>query len=196
MRSCVWLGLAIAASLTLGTIGLPERSTQAVELRDGQTYFVRPPLLDDITTTRDTVLAWRPTYYLTLTMFEEAGEDLGRLEISQREGSTAARLIRYSQDAIAFEGTPQNRGNEFAIRETRFDQDSQTVTVIFDSPVPPGTVFTVGLRPQRNPRLGGIYLFGVTAYPEAEFPAGQFLGYGRLSFYERGDRRLPIFNFR
>ncbi|WP_416670897.1 DUF2808 domain-containing protein [Egbenema bharatensis] len=193
MRSSICLSLAVAASLTLGAIGLPVRSTQAVELQDGQTYFVRPPMLDDITTTQNTVLAWRPTYYFTLTMFEDAGESLGRVEISQRDGSSAARLIRYSEDTIAFEGTPRNRGNEIPVRETRFDRESQTVTVIFDSPVPPATVVTVGLKPQRNPRLSGVYLFGVTAYPEAEFAAGQFLGYGRLSFYGRENRRFPFF---
>jgi hypothetical protein len=193
MCSSIWLSLAVATSLTLGAIGLPGRSAQAVELQDGQTYFVRPPMLDDITTTQNTTLAWRPTYYFTLMMFEDAGESLGRIDISQRDGSSAARLIRYSENTIAFEGTPRNRGNEFAIQETRFDRDNQTVTVIFDSPVPPGTVVTIGLRPQRNPRLSGVYLFGVTAYPEAELAAGQFLGYGRLSFYGRENRRFPFF---
>jgi hypothetical protein len=192
MRSLTWLGLAVAASLTLGASGLPVQIAQAVQLR-GQTYFVRPPLLADVTTTQNTVLTWRPTYYFTLTMSEDAGEPLGRVEINQRDGSTAARRIRYSEDTIAFEGTPRDRGNEFTIQETRFDRDNQTVTVLFDSPVPPGSVVTIGLRPERNPRMSGVYLFGVTAYPQTEPAAGQFLGYGRLHFYGRENRWFPFF---
>ncbi|MBI4780806.1 MAG: DUF2808 domain-containing protein [Oscillatoriophycideae cyanobacterium NC_groundwater_1537_Pr4_S-0.65um_50_18] len=36
-------------------------------------------------------------------------------------------------------------------------------------------------RVQSNPRLGGIYLFGVIIYPARENGLGQFLGYGRIS---------------
>lgn len=54
----------------------------------------------------------------------------------------------------------------------------------FDPPVPPATTVTLRLRPERNPRISGIYLFGVTAYPTAA-KRGQFLGYGRLHFYDR-----------
>lgn len=192
MRSSTWLGLAVAASLTLGVGTLPIAAVQAVQLRDGQHYFIRPPLLEDVTTTQNTTLVWQPTYYFTLTVPEDAGENLGRVEIQQRDGSTAARLIRYSENTIAFEGTPRNRGQEFAVQSTQFDRDTQTVSVVFDAPVPPGTVVTLGLRPQRNPRMSGVYLFGVTAYPQTEPAAGQFLGYGRLHFYGREYRRFPF----
>nr|WP_199755917.1 DUF2808 domain-containing protein [Chroococcidiopsis cubana] len=48
----------------------------------------------------------------------------------------------------------------------------------------PGTTVTVALRAKRNPS-GGIYLFGVTAFPTGEKSSGQFLGYGRLHFGSR-----------
>jgi len=36
----------------------------------------------------------------------------------------------------------------------------------------------------RNPCYGGAYLFGLTAFPQGEVPHGQFLGYGRIHFYQ------------
>jgi Protein of unknown function (DUF2808) len=31
--------------------------------------------------------------------------------------------------------------------------------------------------------MGGVYEFGVTAYPTNQDGLGQFLGYGRINFY-------------
>ncbi|MEO0844697.1 MAG: DUF2808 domain-containing protein, partial [Cyanobacteria bacterium J06643_5] len=60
---------------------------------------------------------------------------------------------------------------------------SKTVSVIFNPAVEPGKTVTIALKPVRNPSTEGIYLFGVTAFPEGEKSHGQFLGYGRLHFY-------------
>ena len=60
-----------------------------------------------------------------------------------------------------------------------------SITVWFDPPVPPGEKVVIGLRPYRNPSSSGIYLFGVTAFPHGDQAHGQFLGYGRLHFYDR-----------
>lgn len=185
MRSLTWLGIATAISLGMGGFsGMFKHPVQAVEL-NGQIYFTRPPLLDNATTTQNTTLVSHPTYYFTLTVPEDAGEPLGRIAITQRDGDTAARSIRYdTDDTRAFTGTRRDRGEELSV-QTNFDRDAQTVTVIFDQPVSPGTTVTIGLEAERNPRLGGVYLFGVTAFPAGESPYGQFLGYGRLHFYER-----------
>jgi len=59
--------------------------------------------------------------------------------------------------------------------------------VTFDPPVTPGKR-SIGLRPVRNLRFSGVYLFGVTAYPVGEKSHGQFLGFGRLHFYGGGSR--------
>ncbi len=48
----------------------------------------------------------------------------------------------------------------------------------------PGTKITIGLKAQQNPQRGGVYLFGVTAFAIGEKPHGQFLGFGRLQFYQ------------
>lgn len=180
MRPLTWLTTALAAIATVGTLVIP---AEAVRLSDGRVYFVQPPRLTDSTTTRTQTSAWGATYYFTLTVPEDAGEPLQRVAIAQRDGSTSARLVQYDlEDTRAFIGTRSRRGEALTVGETTFDRDTQTVTVTFDPPVPPGTTVTLGLRPDRNPDAGGTYLFGVTAYPAGDVPYGQFLGYGRFQF--------------
>ncbi|HEY9294790.1 MAG TPA: DUF2808 domain-containing protein [Phormidium sp.] len=43
----------------------------------------------------------------------------------------------------------------------------------------------MALDPVRNPCFSGVYLFGVTAFPQGEKAHGQFLGFGRFHFYDR-----------
>ena len=50
------------------------------------------------------------------------------------------------------------------------DEATAEITVEFQQPIPPGNNLTVGLKPRRNPDYGGVYLFGVTAYPAGENP--------------------------
>lgn len=56
------------------------------------------------------------------------------------------------------------------------------IAIAFAQPVLPGNTVTIALAVQKNPVGRGIYLFGVTAYPEGENGLGQFLGYGRIDF--------------
>jgi hypothetical protein len=199
MRRLTWLGVALAVSLGFSTIPWTNSwtnrsSAQAVELRDGQIYFIRPPALVGAITTHNSVFFRRPSYYFTLDVPTDAGEPLGQVVINQKDGGTAARRVRYRLDATeAFLGTRGDRGESLSLGTTTFDRDNQTVTVRFDPPVPPGNTVTIRLRPERNPRLGGVYLFGVTAYPAGETPYGQFLGYGRFNIYERDYLPVPFF---
>ncbi|NJO39343.1 MAG: DUF2808 domain-containing protein [Cyanobacteria bacterium CRU_2_1] len=196
MRPLLWSSFAVVASLGLGGIVsvVPSQSLQAVELQDGRTYFVQPPLLEDAKTTIDTVITWNPTYYFTLSIPENAGEPLAQVVFEAKDTSTASREIRFdAEDTRAFTGTPGDRGDTLTIGNTTYDRDNQTVTVTFDPPIPPGSIVTIGLEPQRNPRQSGVYLFGVTAYPPGgETAYGQFIGYGRLQFYNDGGNLLPL----
>jgi hypothetical protein len=183
MRLNSGLGLAIAT--TVGIIffqGYFLQPSQAVLLR-GQVYFDRPPSLLTATTSERRVADSNASYYFTLNVPEDAGEPLQRVEIAQRDGSIRSRLVQFEADNTrAFVGTKRDRGDDLQLGETRYDRDSQTLTVIFDPPVPPNTTVTLELQPDRNPLRDGIYLFGVTAFPAGTDTYGQFLGYGRLHF--------------
>lgn len=176
-----WLGgmlTAIAWSLSWRAI--------AVEVPGGLTYFDRPPTLDNASTSFDRVRSWFARYYFTLTLPETAGEPLQQLQIQLYEPEGVS--LRYHlDDTEAFEGTRWDRGESISVATTSHDEETRTVTVSFDPPIEPGTTFTTVVRPRRNPPFPGVFLFGVTAYPAAEAPYGQFLGYGRIHFYSGRD---------
>jgi hypothetical protein len=175
MKALAGLGILVGTAL----VGIP--AADAVRLSDGRVHFVQPPRLVNAVTTERSAFARNATYYFTLEVPAESGEPLGQLAITQEDADTTIRRVRFDlEESIAFQGTRGERGTEVTIATSAFNPDTHTVTLQFDPPVPPGTVVTVGIDPVRNPRTGGLYLFGVTAFPAGEQPYGQFLGYGRI----------------
>lgn len=171
----------VAFGLLLSLCVVGQRAI-AVQLRDGRVYFVQPPSLLKTTTTQSTTYSWGATYYFTLRLPETAGEPLGQVAIAQHEGVDA---IRYDLDeTFAFVQSEAQPKTQIPLGEVTANRKARTVTVNFDPPVAPGQTVTIGLRPVRNPRVSGVYLFGVTAFPTGEVAHGQFLGYGRLHFYD------------
>lgn len=184
----VSMGIAPALSQPLQAQITPlERPTE-----QNRGFFLSPPRLVDAETTFNRVAYSNATYFFTVELPENAGSPLQQLQITQRDGSSRARRVQYELEATqAFLGTPDDRGEPLNLSETRFDRDSQTLSVGFDPPVPSGSIITLRLRPERNPLISGVYLFGVTAYPTGATDRGQFLGYGRLHFYDSDS--VPIF---
>ncbi len=163
-------------------------SAEAVQLRDGKTYFVQLPLLLGAETTVNRIYSWNATYYFAIALPQNMGEPLQKLEIAQTEGFD--KVDFYSNETIAYLQSPS--GDRVAISsKTEIlpsqDSDRQKVTITFNPPIPASnelnSKLVVGLRPVHNPRYDGVYLFGVTASPQGDRPNSQFLGYGRLSFY-------------
>lgn len=194
MRFTSWLGLAIAVTIS-GTLlhNFSPLPVEAVQLQDGKVYFINPPSLVSAATTERRTSDSSASYYFTLSVPTDAGEPLQRVDIAQRDGSTRSRLVQFdAADSRAFVGTRRDRSDDLTLGENRFDRDTQTLSVVFDPPVPPGTTVTLQLQPKRNPLQDGIYLFGVTAYPSGTDAYGQFLGYGRLQF-DGSDRSFPFF---
>lgn len=170
----------------------------AVQLADGKVYFTQPPRLVGASTTQNATYVWGATYYFTLSLAEDAGEPLQQVTIVQRPSPDYVRFD--VEDTRAFEGTRRRDGTPLKLAEVAQDKETKAVTIRFDPPVPPGRTLTIGLRPYQNPTVGGVYLFGVTAFPAGEKPNGQFLGFGRLQFYDSGRdstflfRRSPFFH--
>ena len=173
------LGTTLALTISIGGF---TQASQAIRLADGTVYFVQPPDLVEATTTFKGVNDWGATYYFTINLPENAGEPLQRVTINQQQGTDK---IRYNlDDTRAFVGTRNRKGTRLTLGEvTR--RDKRTVSITFDPPVTPGQTATIGLRPVENPMFSGVYLFGVTV-PVGEKSHGQFLGYGRLQFYDSG----------
>ncbi|GET40769.1 DUF2808 domain-containing protein [Microseira wollei] len=180
------LGATLAVSAAIwGVVGQP---ALAVTLSDGTVNFVGVPRLEGASTTFNQTYAWGATYYFTISVPEDAGEPLQRIAIAQHEGSDEIEFDL--EESRAYEGTRRNPGSEIALLAATPNKDNQTLDLTFSPPVHPGKKVTIALRPVQNPRYGGVYLFGVTAFPPGEKARGQFLGFGRLHFYERGDLGL------
>lgn len=180
MRTKTLFGATLALVASFGGVAL--QPSQAVQLADGTVSFEKSPRLLGATTTYNQIYAWGATYYFTLELPENAGEPLRQVTINQRQGFDDVRFRL--QDSRAFEGTPRNKGERLSLAEVTQDAETKAISVTFDPPIMPGKTITVGLRPVRNPWVGGVYLFGVTAFPVGEKPYGLYLGVGRLQFYE------------
>ena len=167
-----WMSVMVVA---LGLLALP---AQAVRFSDGTIHFSGVPLLGKVSTTDNQAQAWSATYLFTLQIPENASEPLGRVVLQQTSGVddidfNVKRTVAYVNG---------NRRQAVAVQAT---QDKDRVTSLsFDPPVPPGNTVTLALRPDENPRTGGVYLFGVTAFPAGDKVSSQFVGYGRLQFYD------------
>jgi hypothetical protein len=184
MRTAYLLSTAIACVAVISTH--TANVSQAVKLRDGKVYFVQPPrLVNAVTTYKDTYV-WGATYYFTVSLPENAGEPLQRITFNQREGADRVRFDL--KDSFAFEGTRPKKSSQLGLKDVTSDRKTKTISLTFDPPVSPGRTITIALKPIRNPIVAGVYLFGVTAFPPGEQAHGQFLGYGRLQFYNFGPR--------
>ncbi|AVH63053.1 hypothetical protein CDG77_14835 [Nostoc sp. 'Peltigera membranacea cyanobiont' 213] len=182
MRVATLFGITLSLAMGVGGLTLPV--TQAVQLRDGTVYFVQPPKLVNATTTYKDVNIWGGTYYFTINLPDNAGESLQKVTIAQREGT---ENIRYNlNDTRAFVGTRDRKESRLTLGAVTDERDTRTVTVNFDPPVIPGQTVTIALRPVSNPSFSGVYLMGVTAFPQGEKSHGQFLGFGRFQFYSNG----------
>ncbi|MDM9379944.1 DUF2808 domain-containing protein [Chlorogloeopsis sp. ULAP01] len=156
-------------------------SSQAIQLQNGTVYFAQPPRLVEAATTYQDTYVWGATYYFTISLPGNAGEPLQKITINQREGVDYIRFDR--EDTYAFEGTRRKKGQKLKLKDVTSDRKSRTLSLTFDPPISPGRNITIALKPVQNPMVGGVYLFGVTAYPAGEKSYGQFLGFGRLQFY-------------
>ena len=173
----------LGTGLIISTLNIPV--TNAVQFPNGRTAFNKSPLLQNAVTTFSGVRIRGATYYFILELPANAGEPLQKVVISQRQGQEdiSFRL----EKTVAYTGTHRRKQEQLNLKNVSQDEETEAITVVFDQPIPPGTTFTVGLKPKRNPRFGGIYLFGVTAFPIGEKPDGLYLGAGRLQFFQGSD---------
>jgi hypothetical protein len=148
----------------------------------GQTFFSHPPLLMRVAASQ--IGAEIPaTYEFTLTVPEDAGQPLKAVTIAQ---AANVETVKFDvSNSKAFVGDRLTASSQIQLASVGGEQPANPgeVTIVFAQPVQPGNSVTVVLAAQHNPNWGGVYEFGVTAYPEGNNGRGQFLGYGRINFY-------------
>ncbi|MGV2828957.1 DUF2808 domain-containing protein [Myxosarcina sp. GI1(2024)] len=173
-----------AGSLALAIL-LPSSfsSAKAFELGDGRRVFSRAPILTRSATSFSAANT-PATYQFTIKVPEDADEALKAVTISPKQ---RAKDINFDvSDSRAFMGDSFAGGTELSLANIGGSQmkDSNEVTVVFDEPIEPGNTVTVSLEAKKNPNIGGVYLFGVTAFPEGENSPGLYLGSGRVHVYQ------------
>ena len=175
--------------LSIGTVAAISLNAQAIELGDGTTAFIQPPQFLNAFTTNDSVMRRNATYFFTLDLPANADAPLKSVVIAPQN------LTRYLQPyrldrTVAFAETPGNEQSELSLGDISIDAETKAVTVEFDPPVAPGQLVTIGLRPQRNPRLDGTYVFRITAIPDGDQPQVHIAGHGRLYFIDNDRDRI------
>ena len=189
---CRWLALALLTGTTAGVpILLPQAmpAAEAIQYHDGTVEFSAPPRLVDSYATRNLVSDGGVTYYLTIDFPAAAEEPMDRIVISLDEGHDP--IFRYQLEAIQVWQTVGEEKRLVSMGDLSQDCDTQALTIGFDPPLPPGGTVTLALRPVRNPRFAGVYLFGARAFPVGETVRPTFMGFARLSFYERDRPHWP-----
>ena len=179
-------------SLVLGGIiwSFNTSITKAVQLADGTVAFAHPPRLLNAITTFRSVRARAAKYYFTISLPANSDEPLQKVVINLRRG--ADQINYYLEKTIATSETASKTKQNIALKDVKFNDETQTITIDFAQPIVAGTTFTIGLKPKRNPDWGGTYLFGVTAFPAGEKSQGIYLGAGRLQFDEPNDINFDL----
>jgi hypothetical protein len=178
------MGAIAASTITLGIIAfIPSTSTfvNSYELSNGQTVFLKSPHLIRAAAT-DSSTGARSNYQFTIEVPKNAGASLKAVTIVQK--NSPERIKFDVSESKAFIGDSFAGGPTLALTSIGGEQPSEenSVTVAFDRPVEPGTTVTVSLRALHNPQFGGVYQFGVTAYPVGENSQGLYLGSASLHF--------------
>jgi hypothetical protein len=174
-RFWLWRASGVVALVGMGLIGFP---ATAVRFADGTVQFAGVPRLGKVSTTNNQAWNWGATYLFTLQVPADASEPLGRVVLEQTEGVDTVKF-KLKRTYAYLNG---DRDQKVLIEATQ--PEPNRLDLHFEPPVAPGSVITIGLRPYQNPSVGGVYLFGVTAFPAGEQVRSQFIGYGRLQFYE------------
>jgi hypothetical protein len=175
--------LIFSTTLLTSTLAIIAPVSLAGERLDGTVFFEAAPRIEKVKTTFNEIQMRGATYYFTLTLPSEAGEPLGKLVINQRGGIDDIPLLL--DRTIAFVGTPDNKQESIPLANVSQSEDNREISAQFETPVPPGTTLTLGLKPRKNPQYDGVYLFGITAFPAGEKAQELYLGVRRLQFYDR-----------
>lgn len=153
-------------------------SSVALELMSDKTFFEQSPHLIDTTTnfeSRDNSFA---VYKFTIKVPSDAGKPLQVVKIQQRGNFLDTIIFKPSQSTASLEG-----GQTLPLTAIGGEEEPGSILIVLDQPVSPGNSVTISVKPTKNPKAGGVYLFGVTVYPQGENSEGLYLGNGRIHIH-------------
>jgi len=182
-----WILWSIGLPMTGLAISFGAIPATGVQTGDGTVAFEAGLLLVNTSTTFNDVRVRQAKYYFDLELPADIGEPLQKVLIQQRSGGDE---IKFKPERTeVYLGDRRHKGESLAaiasVNENKVTEDktAPAIEIQFEQPIPPGSRITISIKPKRNPRYAGVYLFGVTAFPKGEKARGMYLGSGRLHFY-------------
>lgn len=160
-------------------------------------------------------------YYFSIRLPLEAGRPLAAVTIDPQSRSAIAFDLAQTEAFLGEADQESGAADSLALAAVRLAvssnhassnsassdaTNSDAIQITFAQPIPPGTTFTIGLKPSQTPERRR-YEFGVTAIPLAEpdpapSPTGEpaqialgqpeFLGTGEVSFRGQRYRDYPF----
>jgi hypothetical protein len=124
------------------------------------------------------------TYFFEIKMPEDASDSLQSVVINQQKNSETIKF--FPDQTKAFIDNNQQESIPITAELER-NEDKNQLKILLKQPVKPGDILTLAIR-AKNPLYGGIYQFGVTAYPQGNNPQPLYLGIGRIHFTIPGGR--------
>jgi hypothetical protein len=154
---------------------------QALDIGDGRAVFTKSPQLIRAAASNTSAGSASSVYRFAVKVPQDAGKPLKALTIIQNNSKPVEFDLSNSK---AFMGDSFAGGTPVAINKNEGSKPTQnkSTTLIFDRPVAPGNTVTVALKAKENPQFGGIYQFGVMAYPKGERSTSLYLGSRSLAF--------------
>ena len=171
----------IGLSATVSLLILPSVFSQraaAIELFSGRTFFEKSPSLIRSSATH-TAPSVPSVYKFTIAVPLEAGEPLKAVKIKQKPSYQMISFDVSKTQAYIAKDSGEDEFISLASIGGQAEKDGE-ITIVLDKPVQPGSTVTVALKVKNNPEYGGIYSFGVTAFPEGKSSSGLYLGSARF----------------
>ncbi|MDJ0789754.1 MAG: DUF2808 domain-containing protein [Myxococcota bacterium] len=168
--------LAISGIL-IGVSSFSLQPTQALELANGQRVFEGAPRLIRSAATFRSRNNPGANYQFTIEVPEHAGEALKAVKITQKEN---VDTVVFNSDKHRAAKGENMAGASIPLVAIGGESQPGETTIVFDTPIEPGNTVTIAIKPKRNPSMGGVYLFGITAYPTGDNSPGLYIGSGRI----------------
>jgi hypothetical protein len=169
--------LPIVATILIGVNLIPLQSTQAREITNGQKAFIRLPRLISSAATFPHQNSPITRYQFTIEVPKNAGEALKAIKITQKKN---LETVVFNQNKTRAAEGNNMKGREIPLAAKEELQPGE-ITIFFNTPIEPGNTVTISVKPKQNPFVGGVYLFGITAYPTGENSRETYLGSVRIN---------------
>ncbi len=175
--------IGISALVVGGALFTPcvSQSTSGMETSKIGTAFEKAPRLSPIFAIH-TEAGGSSTYTFTVKVSKDAGQSLQAVRVTQLDGIKSISFR--NNQSRAYLGDRVAEGQSIPLVSVGGEQESG-VLIPFEKPIAPGQSVTITLQVERNPSEGGIYQFGVTAYPVGDNSAGLYLGTERVNYESR-----------